>query len=82
VCRLLVLRSSVDYLLNYVLRAYANLELSGVDNKQLSVLAQALGRNTALKSLNLSHNQLMCARSHAAWLARPARVRSCCVGQT
>ena len=48
---------NVDHLLNNVMRAYANLELSGVDDKQLGSLAQALGRNAALKSINLSHNK-------------------------
>ena len=43
--------------MNNVMRAYANLELSGVDDKQLGSLAQALGRNAALKSINLSHNK-------------------------
>ena len=48
---------NVDHLLNNVMRAYANLELSGVDDKQLGSLAQALGKNAALKSINLSHNK-------------------------
>ena len=50
---------AVEHLLHNVMRAYANLDLSGVNDGQLGVLATALGANHALKSINLSHNTLI-----------------------
>jgi hypothetical protein len=60
---------SVSKVLNEVMRAYANLELSGIDDAQMETLSTALVNNASVTSVNLSYNTAI--RAHGLRLLGP-----------